>query len=205
MSDDSKDQTQTLNTKVEDAFISPLTAIRGALEILRDFPDMTDAERDGFLNAALDECARLESGIDHLSASVYATERPEPAVAGGQTGRFAERIRFLAEDGIVDLDFSGFVFDSTDLVNAFYDEVDAAVNGTGQKWYFIADHTNCRIWPEAWVAFAHRTKKVNVNFSKGTVKLDTENGGSDPGLVTTREEALASIDALRSRPSWEQR
>ena len=80
MSDDSKDQTQTLNTKVEDAFISPLTAIRGALEILRDFPDMTDAERDGFLNAALDECARLESGIDHLSASVYATER-----SGGNT------------------------------------------------------------------------------------------------------------------------
>ncbi len=207
MSNDGEDQTRTLNTKVEDAFISPLTAIRGALEILRDFPDLTEAERTEFIVTALAECARLETGIEHLSASIYAPERPasggDPASAS--VGRFAERIRFAAEGDVVDLDFAGFVFDSTELVNAFFDEVDAAVNQTGRKWYFIVNNTDCRIWPEAWVAFAHRSKKVNVNFALGTVRFDEMNGESDPGLETSRDAALARVAELRNRPSWEQK
>ena len=206
MSNDGEDQTRTLNTKVEDAFISPLTAIRGALEILRDFPDLTEAERTEFVATALTECARLETGIEHLSASVYAPERlaPDDDEAVQPAGEFADRIRFTPEGDVIELDFAGFVFDSNELVNAFFDEVDAAVNRTGTKWYFIVNNTDCRIWPEAWVAFAHRSKKVSVNFALGMVRFDALNGESDPGLETSRDAALAKVIELRNRPSWEQ-
>jgi hypothetical protein len=36
--------TLTLSTKVEEEFVSPLTAIRGALEILRDFPALEQVQ-----------------------------------------------------------------------------------------------------------------------------------------------------------------
>ena len=51
---------------LEDDFVSPLTAIQGLLEVLRDCPDLTPAERRRFADIALSDCARLEHGIDLL-------------------------------------------------------------------------------------------------------------------------------------------
>ena len=56
--------TLALNTTLEREFVSPLTSIRGALEILRDFPDLPDKQRQHFLANALEVCTRLELGIE---------------------------------------------------------------------------------------------------------------------------------------------
>ena len=191
----------TLNTKVEDEFISPLTAVRGALEILRDYPDLTAEERSGFVSRALEECRRLEAGIDHLAASVYAAARNGSGQDGKSSaseprGRFSKRIRIASEPEVVELDLSEFEFSSTDLVNEFYNEVDAAISETGRKWYFVVNNTRCQVWPEAWVAFAHRGKKVRVNFSLGTVHYDVGSNGRNPEVAGSRGEALARIQAM---------
>ena len=64
--------TLALNTTLEQEFVSPLTSIRGALEILRDFPDLPGEQRERFLANALEDCTRLELGIEQLASTVYA-------------------------------------------------------------------------------------------------------------------------------------
>ena len=116
--------------------------------------------------------------------------------------RFAERIRFSPDEGIADIDFSGFEFTSTDLVNAFYDAIDAAVMATGRQWYFLVNNHDTRIWPEAWVAFAHRGKKVAVNFALATVRYAEGEGeavSSDPTLLSSRDEALAQVAKMKTQ------
>ena len=194
MSEDHPDARSTLalNTRLEDSFVSPLTAIRGALEILRDFPDLTEEERTRFVSGALEECARLEAGIEDLGASVYAAaERDDAEAAPAIDQRFAGRIVFDDETGLADLDFSDFEFNATALVNAFYDAIEAAANATGRRWIFLVDMDRCRVWPEAWVAFAHRGKKLTTNFSTGVLRY------GDAGDYGSRDEAVA---ALKKRP-----
>ena len=174
--------------------MAELTELKARLDALSRQDSLAE-----FVANALDECARLEAGIDHLADSVY-TERPATKdAAQSVSDRFADRIRFGASDEVLDLDFSGFVFDSTEAVNAFYDEVDRTVNGTGRKWYVIADHTNCRIWPEAWVAFAHRGKQATVTYSLATARFNARMQGvnTDPSMFESRGAALAYIDQLR--------
>ncbi|MGD1926943.1 MAG: hypothetical protein ACFB03_22570 [Paracoccaceae bacterium] len=204
------DSTLTLSTKVEEDFISPATAIRGALEILRDFPDLTVTEQQDFIRAALAECHRLEAGIEHLSDAVYAAARTALVVdvsakQDPDIPAYGDRIKFHTDQEILEIDFSNFEFDCTDRVNGVYDEIDAGVNATGRKWYVVVNNTNCRVWPEAWVAFAHRGKKVNVNFSLGTFRYAEAEDGSvsnDPTLLASRSAAFDEVEALRGRPSW---
>ena len=59
--------TLALNTKLEKDFVAPLTAVRGALEILRDFPDLDARERQQFVETALESCSRLTVGINDLA------------------------------------------------------------------------------------------------------------------------------------------
>ncbi|MDH3694796.1 MAG: hypothetical protein OER96_09525 [Gammaproteobacteria bacterium] len=72
-------------------------------------------------------------------------------------------------------------------------------------------HCGCSIWPEVWVAFAHRGKKVNLSYSLGTVRYvekkaddsDTETSKhmarTDPDLFASHSLALAHIDAMRQQ------
>ena len=62
--------TLALSTKVEEDFVAPLTAVRGSLEILRDFSDLGADERLRFIETALGGCARLEKGIGELARTV---------------------------------------------------------------------------------------------------------------------------------------
>jgi hypothetical protein len=62
---------------LEREFVSPLTSIRGALEIMRDFADLSNEDRSRFLNNALQDCARLEQGVEQLASTVYATASDE--------------------------------------------------------------------------------------------------------------------------------
>jgi hypothetical protein len=201
--------TLALNTTLEREFVSPLTSIRGALEIMRDFPDLSNEERSRFLNNALQDCARLELGVEHLASTVYTAvnSQHQDQSQEKQTetdSRYAGRIQFFEELRVVEIDFSEFVFTSTKMVNDFYDLLDRLIETTGQLWYIIVNYHNCRVWPEAWVAFAHRGKKVNVSYSLGTVRYydasadeDDSTLLSDPELLSSRDEALAHIEALR--------
>lgn len=195
--------TLALNTKVEEDFVSPLTAIRGSLEILRDFPDLAEEDRQRFVATALRGCDRLGSSVEQLAATVYAPDRTAAGLPEDEYRTYADRIHFLAPNETVELDFSDFEFSSSDVVNRFYDVIDAQLEASGQRWYVMANHSNCRIWPEAWIAFAHRGKKVKVTYALDTVRFATrdplaKDSGFDPDLFATREEALAKLDALKS-------
>ncbi len=201
--------TLALNTTLEREFVSPLTSIRGALEIMRDFPDLSGEERSRFLKNALQDCARLELGVEHLAATVYTAvnsqhqDQSQAKQAETDSG-YADRIQFFEELQLVEIDFSDFVFTSSKIVNDFYDLLDRLFESSGQRWYVIVNYHKCRIWPEAWVAFAHRGKKVNVSYSLGTVRYfdasavdDDLTLLNDPELLPSRDEALAHIEALR--------
>lgn len=198
-----------LNTKVEDDFVAPLTAIRGALEILRDVADLDAAERRRFVETALGGCARLETAVQHLADTVYAAGRKLHAETSGRLSdaewdRYDARIRIDPVADLIEIDFSEFEFISSKIVNDFYDVIDARIEATRRDWYFVVNYRACSIWPEAWVAFAHRGKKVNVTHSLGTVRYDEDVSTdasaerSDPDLFATRDEALARIAAMKS-------
>lgn len=199
--------TLALNTAVENNFVSPLTAVRGALEIIRDFPDLAPDERRRFVDTALAGCDRLEGGIEDLSDAVYAAA--EKALARDAAGlshqdykRYRERIRILDDLNAVEIDFSDMTFDSADTVNDFFDVIVEVVEPLGRRVYLLVDHTDCRVWPEAWVAYAHRGKEVRVTFSIETVRYEND-PDADPRAVPpyegdvfpSRDAALAHIRA----------
>ena len=198
MSTNRDQTTSALSTKVEEEFISPLTVIRGALEILRDFPDLPEPQRTEFIKRALGECDRMKAGIDNLAASVYAAGRQKEAPK--IDARYADRIHVMEDQGIIDLDFSAFQFQSSDIVNAFYDAIDSVVIPSDRKWIFLVNHHNCQIWPEAWVAYAHRSKKIGMNFATATIRYSEGEGediNSDPDILSSREAALALVKTQR--------
>ena len=202
-----------LNTMLEREFVSPLTSIRGALEILRDFSDLSSEDRERFISNALQDCARLELGVEQLASTVYTsvddTEQvPSDSEPDEKDSVYSERIRFFEEEQVVEVDFSHFVFSSSKIVNDFYDGLDKLIEGTGKRWYVVVNYHQCSVWPEAWVAFAHRGKKVNVSYSLGTVRyIDAsavdENSSQlqDPELFASRDDALAKIAQLRQSKS----
>lgn len=210
-----RNPTLALNTKVEQDFITPLTVVRGALEILRDYPDLTEEERQRFVETALRGCARLEIGVEQLAHSIYAAsqrDQPRKQVDLPQAAyrEFANRIRFFDEMNVIEVNFSDYQFPDATTVNRFYDFLDASIEGTRRHWYLIVNYKGCAIWPDAWVAFAHRGKKVNSTYSKGTVRyaepsnLEDDAGGRKFGadgtgtdLLDSREAALSKIEELK--------
>ena len=203
MTDASPHQPDTvaLSTKVEEAFVSPLTAIRGMLEIIRDFPDLEEDKRHRFVTSALIECSRLERGISELSEAVYAAARQptksDDAATDEQPSEFAERINVDPERGLFEIDFSDYVFKSSDIVNRFFDFLDRIIEGSGRQWFLLVNHTSCRVWPEAWVAFAHRGKKIAVNHALATARFDESGGNTDKETHDSRQAALTWIEEQR--------
>ena len=65
---------------------------------------------------------------------------------------FDERVTFLIEEQVMEVDFSDLTFDVPSKVNAFYDVVEAKLAETGKKWFFLVNYKNCRIMAEAWIA-----------------------------------------------------
>ena len=201
--------TLALNTMLEREFVAPLTSIRGTLEIMRDFADLSTEERSRFLNNALQDCARLEQGIEQLASTVYPAVDPESSDQPDKQhldrdSEYADRIQLFEDLQIIEVDFSDFVFSSSKIVNDFYDRLDRLIESSGEHWYIVVNYHHCRIWPEAWVAFAHRGQKVNVSYSLGTVRYFNASSVdedspllSDPDMFPSREEALARIEQLR--------
>ncbi|MCF8481742.1 MAG: hypothetical protein K9H25_15045 [Rhodospirillum sp.] len=193
-----KGATIALSTTLEKDFISPITAVRGALEILRDHADLTEEERLRFVNSALAGCARLEHGISHLSESVYAASKRQKEQEEKDKDWLA-RIHFLDEPGldVVEVDFSDVVFSDTEVVTAFHDVVDRTLEATGKRWFIIVNFKDCKVWPEAWVAFAHRGKKTAIQRSSGVVRFGEPPGPvSSPNECADRDAALARVRDL---------
>ncbi len=207
--------TLALNTKVEDDFVAPLTTVRGSLEILRDFKDLSEDERHNILERALKGCAHLEKSINDLANSVYTAGQEthlkgqtEPVVV--EVNEYASRLRIFDDLEVMEVDFSDFTFSSSKIVNDFYDTIEDMISETGRNWYFLVNYRDCSIWPEAWIAFAHRGKKINVTCSLGTVHYveygeDHEKATDaplsdsyDPNLFNSRAEALARIEELKA-------
>jgi len=201
--------TLALSTEVEEGFVSPLTAMRGALEILRDHPDLPADERRHFVDMALDRCGHLEAAVRRLATTVYAAANrveaeAQPAAPAG-TAEDLARVHFNAEDDLMEIDLSGIVFDGSDAVNAFYDLLDRQVAATGRRWHCIVNYQNCAIWPEAWVAFAHRAKRAQVTYADATVRYASADDAhsrtadaADPNFVTSRAAAIARIAEIRT-------
>ncbi|WP_417514945.1 hypothetical protein [Minwuia sp.] len=198
---------------VEDDFVSPLTMIRGVLEMLHDSDDLPDTVRRRFLELALDDCDRLGESIDRLiennpdfvkrAAGATPSDRVS---AGPDRGALAARVSFLEADRIAELDFSDLSFEGADAIDAFHDVIDDILHATGRQWYLMVNFRNCTIDPAAWVAFSHRGKKTNLAYSLGTVRyavpvdsrneLREQSGGQsgDDGMFRSRQ---AAIDFLR--------
>lgn len=203
--------TLALSTKVEEDFVAPLAAVRGALEILRDYSDLEADDRLRFIGTALRGCARLQKGIDDLARTVYATgqQTPSGSLERGGTlaagGRFEDHVRFFDDLSIVEIDFSGLELRSSGTVDEFFDAVEELIDATGRRWYVLVNYGGYTVWPEAWIAFAHRGKKLNAAFSLGTARYDESAGGGvesrrefDPSIFSTRDAALARIEQMKS-------
>lgn len=197
-------KTLALSTKLEEDFVSPLTAVRGALEILRDYPDLPEEERARFAEAALRGCARLEASVKHLGDTVYA-DRDAASAKMPPPSEHTKRLRVDAGKNLIEMDLSGLEFSSPAMVNEFFDVADEIIEATNSDWYFAVNYA-CRIWPEAWVSFAHRAKKINVSHSLGTVRFVevsdddpwAKAAAQDPSIHSSRDEALAEIAALQA-------
>lgn len=196
-------ETIALSTKLEEDFVAPLTALRGALEILRDYPELPEHERVRFAEKALRGCTRLEASVRHLGDMLY-SDKDATVEARPTPSDHAKRVRVSYEDKLIEIDLSGLQFSTPEMVNEFFDTVDQIIEDTGTDWFFVVNYA-CRIWPEAWIAFAHRAKKINVSYSLGTVRYVqvsdddpwSRAAASDPTIHSSREEALDEIAAMR--------
>ncbi|MEM9974063.1 MAG: hypothetical protein AAF771_07755 [Pseudomonadota bacterium] len=123
---------------------------------------------------------------------------------------FAPRIEFLLEDRIMDVDFSNFTFHHSRDVDDFYDFIEAQIQKTNRKWFFLINYEHCRIMPEAWVEYARRGKALNIAASLGSVRYApgseteadirgrAESQGFRPNIRNTRQEALARIAEMKA-------
>jgi hypothetical protein len=133
---------------------------------------------------------------------------PEPS-APAPAADYSRRLSFDSDREIMEVDFSDFTFVDSATVNAFYDHVDHQLWKTAKRWYFLVNYNNCKIFPEAWAAFAHRGKNANVKHSLGTVRYDASpetaeeirrkanTDSFDPNLCASREAAIERIAEMR--------
>lgn len=123
---------------------------------------------------------------------------------------FAPRISFDTDSQVMDVDFTNVTFRHSLDVNNFYDFIEARITETRRKWYFLVNYENCRINPEAWVQYAQRGKRLNIEFGLGSVRyapgseaeaeirLRAESQDFRPNIRNSRAEALDRIAEIRA-------
>lgn len=126
-----------------------------------------------------------------------------------RTPDYAARIKFHDAQDILEVDFSDVTFSDTVDVDQFYDEIDRRLEASGRPWFFLVNYQNCKILPDAWVSFAKRGKRCNLEFSRGTARFQPhEQTGReiaekakkdefDPNLFGSRQAAVDHLRALR--------
>lgn len=128
------------------------------------------------------------------------------------TAEMDRRITFHDELQIMEADFSHLHFDTTQMVNLFYDRLEARIAETGEElWFFLVNLNDTRIDPVPWTDYSRRGRALNQAHSQGSVRFDasditrkqieraanTEN--FDPNLFTNREAALARIAEMPTK------
>ena len=122
------------------------------------------------------------------------------------------RIRFDDTLQIMEADFSDFHFDSSEVVNRFYDRLERRIKETGEElWFFLVNLNETRIDPTAWTAYSRRGRALNMAHSMGSVRFDVSDitrrqieraantEAFDPNLFSDRDAAIARIKALPSK------
>lgn len=120
------------------------------------------------------------------------------------------RIEFAPDDEIMHVDFTDISFEHARDVNDIYDFIESQIAPTGRKWYFLINYEGTRIQSPAWVEFAARGKKLNEEFSLGSVRfaagsetetdirLRAESQGFRPNIRNTQAEALERIEEMKA-------
>ncbi len=123
---------------------------------------------------------------------------------------FEKRLAFFPEIDVMEVDMHDFTLHHSRDVHDFYDFLEREIERTGRRWYFLVNYNNCRINPEAWVAFAQRGKALNLGGSLGSVRyeacaeteadirLRAESQGFRPNIRATRAEALERIAEMKA-------
>lgn len=122
-----------------------------------------------------------------------------------------DRIRFLDDREVMEVDFSNLHLHDSAEVNAFYDRIEERIHDTGEElWFFLVNYSGSKIDPDAWFAFSRRGKTLNLAHSMGSVRFDASeetrrqiehDAGTeafDPNLFADRDGAL---DRLAGMPS----
>ncbi len=125
--------------------------------------------------------------------------------------QYTNRVIFLESEQIMEVDFSDLIFDNSAMVDEFYDTIEQGVaERGGNKWYFLVNYRNARIYELAWIRFAQRGKRLNLASSLGSVRYAAHGavGESiessakqekfDPNIFDTREEALEEIKRMKA-------
>ncbi len=120
------------------------------------------------------------------------------------------RISFLDDEAIMDIDFSNITIAHSDDVNLIYDFLEDSIAASGRtKWYFLINYDACHIYPEAWIPYSQRGKSLNINHSLGSVRyapgseteeeIRTRAESQDfrPNIRNTRTEALERIEEMK--------
>ncbi|WP_424437056.1 hypothetical protein [Planktotalea sp.] len=120
------------------------------------------------------------------------------------------RIDFLPDEQIMHVDFSDLSFEHSRDVNDVYDYIEQQIKPTNQKWYFLINYENTRIQSPAWIRYAARGKKLNQEFSLGSVRyaagMETEadirrraeSQDFRPNIRNTQCEALELIAEMKN-------
>ena len=147
---------------------------------------------------------KADQGGEKTEESIHAND---PGLAARS---IVNRITFHDDLEIMEVDFSNFTFDGLPIVNEFYDLLTARIQATDRKWYFLVNYDNTRIFPDAWYQWAIRSRRLNSDWSLGTVRFKPDEATkseilkraatneTDPNLVTTRQQALDRIAQMRS-------
>ena len=123
-----------------------------------------------------------------------------------------KRITFHDADQIMEVDFSDFRFDTSQIVNAFYDRLEERIADTGEdQWFFLVNLNGTRIDPEAWTAYSRRGRALNYAHSMGSVRFDASDEtraqilraanteAFDPNLFDNRDDAVLRLRGLPSK------
>lgn len=126
---------------------------------------------------------------------------------------FEARATLVEDLQVLEADFSNFSFNTPADVHDFYDHLDHIMRASGRKWFFLVNYDGARIDSSVWVDYHRRGKKLNEDFSLGSVRYDASpetaaeiqrranTEAFDPNLFTNREDALARIAEMRGRLS----
>lgn len=159
--------------------------------------------------------ASRQAAIDHLTAlraeNQNAPTEPEAnPQAQPATRTIAERISFIADLQIMEADFSDYTFATLAVVNDFYDILAEKLAETGQKWFFVVNYTGTRILPDAWYQWAIRSRRLNGQYSLGTVRYNPDDEArqelvkraqvneADPNLLPSRDAAFERVAQMRA-------